>query len=57
VRRNQRHQIPRKWWHRGLSQIVIQHSPEFFGLRGVKLAGNGRLPDRGLLIGKPAIAR
>jgi len=57
VRRNQRHQVPRKWRYRGLRQIVIQHAPEFVGLRGIELASNGRLPDRGLLIGQPAIAR
>jgi len=45
VRCDQRHQIPRNRRHRGLRQIVIQHVPEFVGLRGVELAGNGGLPD------------
>jgi len=45
VRRDQRHQVPRKLRDRSLSQIVVQHAPEFVGLRGVELAGNGGLPD------------
>jgi len=57
VRRNQCHQVPRKGRRRGLRQILVQHAPEFLGLRGVELAGNRRLPDRGLLIGKTATAR
>jgi len=45
MRRHQSHQVSWKLRHHGLRQIVIQHAAEFFGLRGVELAGNRRLPD------------
>jgi hypothetical protein len=57
MRGNQRYDLSRNAWNRGLSDELIQHLPKFICVCGIELPGDDSLPNRSFHFGRAAFAR